>query len=102
MRATPGVRVTGPLLTAASPEARAAMLARASVLALPRGASILAQEAAADRLLILLHIFAKRTGKIPASDVTIAHDRWADFKARMDADPRRPPRAAGPLPAGRA
>ena len=54
MRATPGVRVTGPLLTAASPEARAAMLAHASVLALPRGASILAQEAAADRLLILL------------------------------------------------
>lgn len=48
-----------------------------------------------DRLLILLHIFAKRTGKIPASDITIAHDRWADFKARMDADPRRPPRAAG-------
>lgn len=47
------------------------------------------------RLLILLHIFAKRTGKIPASDITIAHDRWADFKARMDADPRRPPRAAG-------
>ncbi len=54
MRATPGVRVTGPLLTAAGPEARAALLARASVLALPRGATILAQEAPADRLLILL------------------------------------------------
>jgi hypothetical protein len=48
-----------------------------------------------DRLLVLLHIFAKRTAKIPASDITIADDRWADFKARMDADPRRPPRAAG-------
>lgn len=48
-----------------------------------------------DRLLVLLHIFVKRTAKIPASDITIAHDRWTDFKARMDADPRRPPRAAG-------
>ena len=43
-----------------------------------------------DRLLVLLHIFAKRTAKI-----TTATDRWEDFKARMDAAPRRPPRAAG-------
>lgn len=48
-----------------------------------------------DRLLVLLHIFSKRTAKIPASDVTLAQQRWDDFKERMDADPRRPPRAAG-------
>jgi phage-related protein len=47
------------------------------------------------RLLVLLHIFAKRTAKIPAADVATAKARWEDFKARMDADPRQPPRAAG-------
>ena len=47
------------------------------------------------RLLVLLHIFAKRTAKIPAAEIATAKDRWEDFKARMDADPRRPPRAAG-------
>lgn len=54
MRATSGVRVTGPLLTAAGPETRAGLLAHASVVALPRGATILAQDTPADRLLILL------------------------------------------------
>ena len=54
MRATSGVRVTGPLLTAAGPETRAGLLARASVVAVPRGATILAQDTPADRLLILL------------------------------------------------
>lgn len=44
---------------------------------------------------MLLHIFSKRTAKIPASEINIAKDRWDDFKARMDADPRTPPRAAG-------
>ena len=48
-----------------------------------------------DRLLVLLHIFSKRTAKIPASEINIAKDRWDDFKARMDADPRTPPRAGG-------
>jgi len=48
-----------------------------------------------DRLLVLLHIFSKRTAKIPASDIASAHHRWDDFKARMDPDPRTPPRAAG-------
>ncbi len=43
----------------------------------------------------LCHIFVKRSSKIPASDIHIAHQRWADFKARMDANPRVPPRAAG-------
>jgi len=48
-----------------------------------------------DRLLILLHIFSKRTSKIPAPEINLAHQRWEDFKQRMDARPRKPPRAAG-------
>lgn len=47
------------------------------------------------RLLVLLHVFPKRTAKIPASEITLAKARWEDFKARMDADPRTPPRPAG-------
>jgi len=38
------------------------------------------------RLLILLHIFAKRSAKIPTSDTQTAHDRWDDFKSRMNAE----------------
>lgn len=48
-----------------------------------------------DRLLVLLNIFSKRTAKIPASEITLAQQRWDDFKERMDAYPRKPPRAAG-------
>lgn len=48
-----------------------------------------------ERLIVLLHAFRKTTGKLPAGEIKIAQDRWADFKARMDAKPRRPPRAAG-------
>lgn len=47
------------------------------------------------RLIVLLHIFAKRSAKIDRRDIQIAQDRWADFKARMDASPRVPPRPAG-------
>lgn len=47
------------------------------------------------RLIVLLHAFRKTTGKLPPSEVKIAQSRWADFKARMDARPRKPPRAAG-------
>ncbi len=46
-------------------------------------------------LFVLLHMLRKNTGRLPASDIEIAHTRWEDFKARMDAQPRRPPRAAG-------
>lgn len=46
-------------------------------------------------LFILLHIFEKRTKRIPESEKHIAQDRWADFKVRMDEVPRHPPRAAG-------
>jgi phage-related protein len=47
------------------------------------------------RLIVLLHVFPKRTGKLPKAEIMIAEERWADFKARMDARPRKPPRAAG-------
>lgn len=48
-----------------------------------------------DRLIILLHAFPKTTGKLPPSEIKVAQKRWEDFKARMDAKPRKPPRAAG-------
>lgn len=48
-----------------------------------------------DTLLVLLHIFAKRSAKIPAGEIAVAQERWDDFKARMAAEPRVPPRAAG-------
>ena len=46
-------------------------------------------------LIILLHMFRKDTAKLPEREVQIARTRWADFKQRMDAEKRVPPRAAG-------
>jgi phage-related protein len=46
-------------------------------------------------LIVLLHAFEKNTGATPASDARKAQARMVDFQARMDARPRRPPRAAG-------
>ena len=46
-------------------------------------------------LLILLHIVKKKSPKLLDTDIQTAKDRWDDFKRRMDADPRVPPRAAG-------
>ncbi|HEV3104530.1 MAG TPA: type II toxin-antitoxin system RelE/ParE family toxin [Trinickia sp.] len=46
-------------------------------------------------LFVLLHIFSKRTHSIPKADIGIAQARWDDFKARMTAIKRVPPRAAG-------
>lgn len=48
-----------------------------------------------DNLFMLLHAFEKRSGAIPEGDKQIARERWADFKRRMNEEPRRPPRAAG-------
>lgn len=48
-----------------------------------------------ERLIVLLHAFLKTSGQLPPSEIKVAKDRWEDFKARMDARPRRPPRAAG-------
>jgi len=46
-------------------------------------------------LIILLHMLRKNTASIPEADITLAMKRWEDFKRRMDAPRRRPPRAAG-------
>lgn len=46
-------------------------------------------------LVILLHLFRKDTGKVPPTEIDVAKRRWLDFKKRMDAAKRRPPRAAG-------
>lgn len=48
-----------------------------------------------DQLFVLLHVFEKRSRAVPEADKALARARWEDFKARMDAQPRRPPRAAG-------
>jgi phage-related protein len=47
------------------------------------------------RLVILLHVFAKRSARVPRGEIGVAQQRWEDFKARMDAERRVPPRAAG-------
>lgn len=46
-------------------------------------------------LFVLLHMFRKDSGKVPEAELRVARGRWDDFKARMDAERRRPPRAAG-------
>jgi phage-related protein len=46
-------------------------------------------------LVVLLHGLEKKTGAIAAGDKQIAQQRFADFRARMDAEPRERPRAAG-------
>jgi phage-related protein len=48
-----------------------------------------------DNLFVLLHAIHKTTGSIPRADIDLAHKRFADFQERMDAERRRPPRAAG-------
>lgn len=48
-----------------------------------------------ERLIVLLHAFPKTTRKLTASEIKTAQKRWDDFKGRMDARPRKPPRAAG-------
>jgi phage-related protein len=45
-------------------------------------------------LIVLLHAIEKHTGSVPASDIELAKRRVADFKRRMDAERRSPPRAA--------
>lgn len=48
-----------------------------------------------DNVFVLLHAFEKRTKTVSEPDKEAARARWRDFRARMDADPRVPPRAAG-------
>jgi CRP/FNR family transcriptional activator FtrB len=53
MRSANGVRDAGPLLAAAAPEVRARLLAEAKPLVVPRGGTVLAQDATADFLYVL-------------------------------------------------
>ena len=46
-------------------------------------------------LFVLLHALEKRTGALPQADIAIAQTRFEDFRTRMNAKPRRPPRPAG-------
>lgn len=46
-------------------------------------------------LFVLLHAIHKTTDAVPPSDIELAQERFRDFKERMDAQPRRSPRAAG-------
>jgi phage-related protein len=46
-------------------------------------------------LFVLLHMFRKNTGRVPEAELQIVRERWDDFRERMDAERRRPPRAAG-------
>jgi phage-related protein len=48
-----------------------------------------------DNLIVLLHGFEKNTGAVPNADKKLAMRRMEDFTKRMDAQPRKPPRAAG-------
>jgi phage-related protein len=48
-----------------------------------------------ENLVVLLHAIEKDTGAVPRGDIELAKQRMADFKRRMDAIRRRPPRAAG-------
>lgn len=48
-----------------------------------------------ERLTVLLQIFRKKTKKIPDVEKRVALRRWDNFEQRMEAEPRRPPRAAG-------
>jgi len=48
-----------------------------------------------ENLVVLLHALEKDTGSVPRSDIELAKQRMADFKRRMNAARRRPPRAAG-------
>jgi phage-related protein len=48
-----------------------------------------------ENLIVLLHGIEKDTGEVPGPDIELARHRMADFKRRMNASRRRPPRAAG-------
>lgn len=46
-------------------------------------------------LFVLLHALRKNSRKLSRAEIEIAQKRWLDFKGRMDAEKRVPPRAAG-------
>ena len=47
------------------------------------------------QFVVLLHVFEKHDGPVPEADKEIARQRWADFRTRMDAKPRRSPSPVG-------
>jgi phage-related protein len=46
-------------------------------------------------LMIFLHAFEKNTGSVPPAEVAVTKRRMADLRKRMNANPRKPPRAIG-------
>ena len=46
-------------------------------------------------LFVLLHFLDKRVRRLQQADIEVADKRWADYRARMKAPIRLPPRAAG-------
>ena len=48
-----------------------------------------------ENLVVLLHALEKDTEAVPVGDIELAKQPMADFRRRMDAIRRRPPRAAG-------
>jgi phage-related protein len=46
-------------------------------------------------LIVLLTALEKNTDAVPRKQLTVAKSRMADFRSRMDAEQRTPPRAAG-------
>jgi phage-related protein len=44
---------------------------------------------------VLLHMIRKNSQKLPRAGIETARARWDDFKARMEAQHRVPPRAMG-------
>jgi phage-related protein len=46
-------------------------------------------------LIVLLHALEKDTGAVPQPDIQLAKRRMVEFRRRMDAGRRVPPRAAG-------
>ncbi len=48
-----------------------------------------------ENFIVLLHIFRKATATVPEAEKRVARARWDDFKTRMDALSRTPPRPLG-------
>lgn len=48
-----------------------------------------------ENLFILLYMIRKDSGNLPTAAVDLANARWDDFKRRMEAMTRIPPRAVG-------
>jgi phage-related protein len=46
-------------------------------------------------LFVLLHMIRKAGKTVPRVEIEVAQGRWRDFTNRMEARPRKPPRAAG-------